>query len=212
MIKVLLADDHNLIRAGLSSLIAESVDMTVVAEAASGLEVLQSVQESRPDVAVVDIGMPGMDGLELLNRLKERLPDLPVIMLSMHEEEHCIVQALDNGAKGYITKRSAPEDLVKAIRRVHGGGRFLSDKASEILAYRVSLGSRSLSPLERLSKREKQVLRDLSQGLSVSEIAEQNCLSVKTVSTYRSRLLTKLNLKNNVEVALFAVRNRLIDP
>lgn len=212
MIKVLLADDHSIVRAGLCSLIEECSDMEVVAQASEGQEVLRVVAKSRPDVAVVDISMPGMDGLEVVSRLRDLCPDLPVIILSMHEEEHYIVQALDNGAMGYITKRSAPEDLVRAIRRVHGGGRFLSDKASEILAYRVSLGSQSLSPLERLSKREKQVLTSLASGLTIGEIAEHHCLSVKTVSTYRTRLLTKLNLKNNVEVALFAVRNGLIEP
>lgn len=212
MIKVLLADDHSIVRAGLCSLIEECPDMTVVGQAEDGREVLRMIGDVRPDVVVVDISMPGMDGLEVVARLRELRGDLPVIILSMHEEEHCIVQALDNGAMGYITKRSAPEDLVRAIRRVHGGGRFLSERASEVLAYRVSLGSQSLSPVERLSKREKQVLCALAKGLTIGEIAELHCLSAKTVSTYRSRLLTKLNLKNNVEVALFAVRNRLIEP
>ncbi len=212
MIKVLLADDHSIVRAGLCSLIKESSDIDVVAQAANGREALNMINKVRPNVAVIDINMPGMDGLEVTNRLQVLYPDLPVIILSMHETEHFIVQSLDNGAKGYITKQSASDELLLGIRKVHGGGRFLSARVSEILAYRVSLGSRSLSPLERLSKREKEIFHSLARGLSNGEIAESHCLSVRTVSTYRSRLLAKLNLKNDVEAALFAVRNRLMEP
>lgn len=212
MIRVILADDHTIVRAGLVSLIEETCDIKVVAETDSGRETLSFAQSIPADVAVIDITMKGMDGLEVAERLRVLRPELKIIILSMHEEEHCIVQALNCGVLGYVTKRSAPEDLVNAIHKVYNGRRFLSEKVSEVLAFRVSLDSKELSPMARLSNREKQVLRCIAQGQSLQEIADNYHLSIKTVSTYRSRLLSKLMLKNNVELALFAVRNNIIDP
>jgi two-component system invasion response regulator UvrY len=209
LIKVLLADDHGIVRAGLRRLIEESGDIKVITEAADGQEALQMARKSPPDVAVIDISMPGMDGLEVVSQLRSFLPMLPILILTMHEEEQYVGRALSAGAMGYVTKRSAPEELVKAIRKLHGGGRFLSDSAAEVLAARAARGG---SPLDSLSNREMQVLRCLALGKTNREIAETYHISVKTVDTYRGRLLGKLGLRNNAELSRFAIQNRLVDP
>lgn len=212
MIKVLLADDHSVVRAGLRRIIEDDGDMQVIAEAADGREALHQVQKKTPDVAVIDISMPGMDGLEVISQLHHYYPDLPILILTMHEEEQYVVRGIGLGAMGYVTKRSAPEELVEAIRKVHAGGRFLSDIAAESLAERIAKGTRQLSALDSLSNREIQVLRCLALGQTNREIAEAYGLSVKTVDTYRSRLLNKLNLRNNADLSRFAIQNRLINP
>ncbi|MDO9528965.1 MAG: response regulator transcription factor [Syntrophales bacterium] len=212
MIKVLLADDHSIVRAGLRRIVEESGEMTVIAEAADGNEAIKQVRETLPDVAVVDISMPGMDGLEVLNQLRSYCPELPILILTMHEEEQYVFRAIGAGARGYMTKRSAPEELVNAIRKVHSGGRYLSDSAAEALALRLGRGTSNMSLLDTLSNREIQVLRCLSLGKTNSEIAEIYHISIKTVDTYRSRLLRKLNLRNNAELSRFAIQNGLIEP
>jgi len=211
MIRVLLADDHDIVRAGLRRLVEDCGDMEVVAEAAGGQEAIRRVQETSPEVAVVDISMPGLDGLEVVSRLRLSHPKLPILILTMHEEEQYVVRAIEAGAMGYITKRSAPELLVKAIRKVHAGGRFLTDAAAEALALRLARGAHGCLPLDSLSTREIQVLRHLALGKTVREIAEAYHLSTKTVDTYRARLLKKLNLRNNTELSRFALQNRLVD-
>lgn len=211
MITVLLADDHSIVRAGLRRLVEESGDIKVVAEAADGHEAIQKVQDILPDVAVIDISMPGMDGLEVISQLRNRFPTLPILVLTMHEEEQYVVRAIGVGAVGYVTKRSAPEELVEAIRRIHTGGRFLSNLAAEALAEHVARGKGRLSPLDMLSNREIQVLRCLALGKTNREIAESYRISVKTVDTYRSRLLSKLNLRNNAELSRFAIQNGIIE-
>ena len=211
MIKVLLADDHSLVRAGLRRIIEESEDIEVVAEADDGRTAIQLAQEKLPDIAVVDISMPGLDGLEVVSQLKVYRPELPIIILTMHEEEQYVVRAIEAGAMGYVTKRSAPEQLVKAIRQVMGGSRYLTPEASEALALRIARGTGSKSLLDSLSNRELQVLRRLAMGHTNHEIAAAYSLSTKTVDTYRSRLLKKLNLRNNAELSRFAIRNKLIE-
>lgn len=212
MIKVLLADDHIIVRAGLRRLIEDDGDMTVIAEATDGQEAIRKAGDTLPDVAVIDISMPGMDGLEVISQLKSMYPRLPVLILTMYEEEQYVVRAIGEGAMGYVTKRSAPEELVEAIRKVCGGGRFLSEPAAEALALRLARGTRGLSPLDALSNREIQVMRCLALGQTNREIAEAYGISIKTVDTYRSRLLNKLNLRNNAELSRFAIQNRLIEP
>ena len=211
MIKVLLADDHSIVRAGLRRIIEESGDMEVVAEAADGRDALRKVRESNPDVAVIDISMPGLDGLEVIGRLRDENPDLPVLILTMHEEEQYVLRATEAGAKGYLTKRSAPEQLVKAVRKVHSGGRYITDEVAEMLAQRYARGTKGKSLLDTLSPRELQVLRRLAQGHTNREIAEDYHISVKTVDTYRFRLLRKLNLRNNADLSRFAIQNQLIE-
>ena len=206
-----MADDHSIVRAGLRRIVEESGDMVVVAEAADGQEAIQQAHETMPDVAVIDISMPGMDGLEVLSQLHSYYAKLPILILTMHEEEQYVVRAIGAGAMGYITKRSAPEQLVKAIRKVYAGGRYLTEEAAESLALRVASGARGDSLLDTLSNREIQVLRSLALGQTTREIAEGYNISVKTVDTYRSRLLQKLNLRNNAELTRFAIQNRLIE-
>jgi len=212
MIKVLLADDHGIVRAGLRRIVEDSADMEVVAEAADGKEAIRQARKQALDVVVVDISMPGMDGLEVISQLRAYIPQLPVIVLTMHEEEQYVVRAIEAGAMGYITKRSAPEQLVEAIRKVHTGCRYLTDEVAELLALRVARGAQTRFPLDTLSMRELQVLRRLALGHTNREIAESYHISIKTVDTYRSRLLKKLNLRNNAELARFAMQNRLIEP
>ncbi len=212
MIRVLLADDHRIVRDGLRRIIEDSGDMEVVVEAADGHEAIRLTREANPDVVVVDISMPGLDGLEVISRLHTEFPDLPIMVLTMHEEEQYVIRSISAGAMGYITKRSAPEQLVKAIRWINGGRRYLSTEAAEFLALHVARGNRAQSPLEILSNRELQVLRALALGQTNREIAESYNISVKTVDTYRFRLLKKLNLRNNAELSRFAMQQGLIEP
>lgn len=211
MIKVLLADDHSIVRAGLRRIVEESGEMTVIAEAADGREAIEQVRKELPDVAVIDISMPGLDGLEVVSQLRIHYPDLPVLILTMHEEGQYVVRAIEAGAMGYLTKQSAPEQLVNAIRKVHSGSRYVTDEAAEALALRVARGPGGKSPLDSLSMRELQVLRRLAMGHTNREIAQAYHISIKTVDTYRFRLLKKLNLRNNAELSRFAIQNRLIE-
>lgn len=211
MIKVLLADDHGIVREGLRRIVEESGDMEVVAEAADGRDALRQVETAVPDVAVVDISMPGIDGLEVVGRLKDSHPGLPVLILTMHEEAQYIVRAIEAGAMGYLTKQSAPEQLVNAIRKVFQGQRYMTDEATEALALRIARGNKGQTLMDSLSMRELQVLRRLAMGSTNREIAEMYGISIKTVDTYRTRLLKKLNLRNNAELSRFAIQNRLVD-
>lgn len=211
MIKVLLADDHSIVRAGLRRIIEDSGEMEIIAEAADGREALREAHEHLPDVAVIDISMPNCDGLEVIRLLRNDYPQLPILVLTMHEEGQYVVRAIEAGAMGYITKQSAPEQLVKAIRKVHEGHRYLTDEAAEALALRVAKGTRGRSPLDTLSMRELQVLRRLALGNTNREIARAYHISIKTVDTYRSRILKKLDLRNNADLSRFAIQNGLID-
>jgi len=212
MIQVLLADDHSIVRAGLRRIVEESEEMAVVAEASNGREAIAKAREQRPDVAVIDISMPGLDGLETISHLLALYPDLPILVLTMHEEEQYLVRAFEAGAMGYLTKRSAPEQLVSAIAKVHSGTRYLTSSAAEILALRVARGAKGGSPLDLLSTRELQVLRRLALGDTNREIADAYGISIKTVDTYRFRILKKLHLRNNAELSRFAMKNHLIEP
>jgi len=211
MIKVLLADDHSIVRAGLRRIIEESDKMKVIAEAANGREALRLARKTKPDVAVIDISMPVMDGLEAIGHLQLECPQLPLLILTMHEEQQYAVRAIEAGAMGYITKKSAPEQLVTAIEKVYAGSRFLTEEATDLLALRILKGGKDKSSLDLLSTREFQVLRQLALGHTNREIAETYCISTKTVDTYRYRLLKKLNLRNNAELSRFAIQNKLIE-
>ena len=212
MIKVLLADDHSIVRAGLRRIVEESGDMEVIAEADDGREAIQLVEKTDPDVAVIDISMPGLDGLEVISQLQTIYPELPILVLTMHEEGQYVVRAIQAGAMGYLTKHSAPEQLVTAIRKIHEGQRYITDEAAESLALRVAKGSDGKSLLDSLSMRELQVLRRLAMGQTNREIASAYHISIKTVDTYRARLLKKLGLRNNAELSRFAMQNQLIEP
>jgi two-component system invasion response regulator UvrY len=211
MIRVLLADDHNIVLAGLRRLVEESGDMEVVAEAADGRQAIHLIRTVQPDVAVIDLSMPQIDGLEVIHQIHPEYPDLPIIVLTMHAENQYVVRAIEAGAMGYITKQSAPENLVHAIRKVHGGSRYLTEDAAESLVLRVAKGDHHRSVLDSLSTRELQVLRRLALGHTNREIASTYNISIKTVDTYRFRLLKKLKLRNNAELSRFAIQNGLIE-
>jgi two-component system invasion response regulator UvrY len=212
MIKVFLADDHSIVRAGLRRIVEGGSDMVVISEAADGREAIKAVHDALPDVAVIDISMPGIDGLEVVSQIHTSYPQLPILVLTMYEEEQYVFRAIAAGAAGYVTKRSAPEELVRAIRKLHSGRRYLSDSALDSLTRHVAKGANELSPLDSLSNREIQVLRCLALGQTNREIADAYQLSIKTVDTYRSRLLSKLNLRNNADLSRFAIQNQLIVP
>jgi DNA-binding NarL/FixJ family response regulator len=186
--------------------------MAVIAEAADGREAIRQAQEKELDVAVIDLTMPGLDGFEVISQLKLYCPKLPILVLTMEEEEQFVVRSLEAGARGYITKQSAPEQLVAAIRKVHGGGRYLSETAAEALALHTARGTPGRSLLSSLSNREIEVLRRLASGRTNREIADAFGISIKTVDAYRQRLLKKLNLRNNAELTRFAIQNRLVQP
>jgi DNA-binding NarL/FixJ family response regulator len=211
MIKVLLADDHYIVREGLRRVLEDSHDIEVIAEAADGASALDEALRKKPDVAIIDISMPGMDGLEVVTRLNSYCSDIPVLILTMHDEEQYVIRAIEAGAMGYVTKQSAPEQLVAAVKRIHAGGRYLTEKASEALALRVIRGHKSQTLNESLSLRELQVLRKLAMGSTNKEIATSYNISVKTVDTYRARILKKLSLRNNAELSRYAIQNKLVE-
>ena len=210
MIRVLIADDHAIVRQGLRQILAETTDMVVAGEAETAHEALKLVREAEWDVALLDISMPDKSGIDTLKLIRKERPKLPVLMLSMHPEDHYAVRCLKAGASGYLTKQSAPVQLVRAIRQVAAGRKYISPAVAEELAN--SIGSDFDQPAHAtLSDREYQTLRLIATGHSLSEIAAQLSLSAKTVSVYRARLLEKLNLKNNADVAHYAVKNNLVD-
>jgi len=211
MIKVLLADDHRIVREGLRRVLEDSNEIKVIAEAADGETAFDEAMEKKPDLAVIDISMPGMDGLEVVTRMASYCPDIPVLILTMHDEEQYVIRAIEAGAMGYVTKQSAPEQLVEAVKKINAGGRYLTEKASEALALRVIRGNKDQSLTESLSMRELQVLRKLAMGNTNREIATSYNLSVKTVDTYRARILKKLKIRNNTELSRYAIQNKLVE-
>jgi len=210
MIRVLVADDHALVRAGLKHILGMTGEISVVGEACNGQEVMAEARRTPCDIVLLDIGMPGRSGLDVLKQLRVEHPDVAVLMLTMYPEEQYAVRALRAGAAGYLTKDSGPEELVSAVRKVASGGRYVSMRTAESLAFEVQGGFRH-SPHEALSDRELQVLCMIARGRTVKEVASELTLSPKTVSTYRSRVLTKLNLRNNSEIAYYAVKEGLVD-
>jgi two-component system, NarL family, invasion response regulator UvrY len=210
MIKIIIADDHPIVRAGMKQIISEASDMSVGDEASDGRQLLHKVRTESFDVVILDITMPHIDGLDVLKQLKIEKPKLPIIILSIHPESQYALRVLKAGAAGYVTKTSAPEELINAIRKVHRGGKYISPSIAEKLAFQLEADF-EVMPHEALSDREYQVLCMLASGKTVTEIADELALSVKTVSTYRSRILEKMNMKNNAELIHYAVQNKLVD-
>jgi DNA-binding NarL/FixJ family response regulator len=208
-IKILIADDHPIVREGYKKILMDTSDMVVSDEAENGQEVLNYIRKKDYDLILLDISMPGRSGLEILKELKNEKPKLPVLILSIYPEEQYAVRAFRAGASGYLTKASAPHELISAIRKISGGGRYITSSLAEKLTY--YLDADAAKPLhESLSDREYQVMLMLASGKTVSEIGAELCLSVKTISTYRSHILEKMKLKNNAEITLYAVQNKLI--
>jgi DNA-binding NarL/FixJ family response regulator len=213
MIRVLIADDHAILRRGLKQILAETEDMTVAGEAENSQQALQLVREAEWDVVLLDISMPDRNGIDTLKLIKKEKPKLAVLMLSMHPENQYAIRALQAGASVYLTKQSAPAQLVTAIRQVKQGRKYVSPTLAEQLAARLGGGGGDgeTASHEALSHREYQTLTLLSSGKTLSEVAAELKLSVKTVSVYRSRLLEKLQLKNNAELTHYAIKNGLVE-
>ena len=209
-IRVFIADDHAIVREGLKQILAEQRDIVVAGEAENGLDAIRLFRKSRCHVMLLDISMPDRNGIEVLKQIKQERPDLAVLMLSMHREDQYAIRALKAGAAGYLTKQSAPRELVTAIRQVAGGQKYVSATLAQALASQVGT-DHDAPPHDALSDREFQTLTMIASGKTVSEIARELSLSVKTVSEYRARLLAKMNLKTSAELTHYAIRNQLVE-
>jgi DNA-binding NarL/FixJ family response regulator len=208
VIKILIADDHAIVRKGLVQILADSSTAFAVTEASTGMEALTKLKGGDFDLILLDISMPGRGGLDVLKELKSLFPRLPVLILSMHPEEQYALRALRSGASGYLTKGSASDDLLLAIEKVLAGGKYISISLAEKLADVLDKNV-DKAPHETLSNREDQVLRMIGAGKTVTEIAAEMSLSVKTISTFRTRILHKMRLKNNAELVQYAMQNDL---
>lgn len=210
MLKILVVDDHPVVRQGLKRIIAETYGGIVIDEACNGREAINKVRETDYDVVLLDISLPDLHGLDVLKQLKSEKPKLPILILSIHPEEQYALRVLRHGASGYLTKDSAPDELIAAIQKVSSGGKYISHSLAEKLA--SNLNTDVEKPLhDILSDREYQVLCLIASGKATKDIAEELLLSVKTVSTYRSRILSKMAMKNNAELIRYGVQNQLID-
>ena len=210
MITVLVADDHAIVREGLKQILLHTGDIVVKAEAKNAQEVMHLVRERDWDIVLMDMSMPGRSGLDLIKQVKSEKPKLPILILSMHQEEQYAVRAIRAGASGYLNKDSASELLVSAIRKVVGGGMFVSQSAGELLARDMKGGS-DVPPHTLLSDREFQVFNMIVRGKTVTDIAAELSLSVKTVSTHKTHVLEKMNLANQSELVRYAIAHHLLD-
>ena len=208
MIRILIADDHAIVRHGLKQIINESGEMRVVAEADSGSAALRKLRETECDAVLLDISMPDMSGIDVLKQIHAEKPHLPILILSIYPEDQYAMRLIKAGAAGYMTKESAPSEVVQALLRVAGGKKYISPAVAEILANEIGADEERL-PHQTLSDREYQIFLLLASAQTVSEIAETLSLSVKTVSTYRGRILEKMHLSNNAELMRYAVDNQL---
>ena len=210
MIQILIGDDNAIVREGLKHIIARTEDITVSGESESGWRLLEIARQRRFDVLLLDIDFQKTNGLDVLKQIKNELPRLPVLVLTMHRDEQYALRALRAGASGYLTKETAPDQLIAAIRKVSAGRRYITPELAETLAI-IFVGDISKARHEILSDREYQVFCMIASGKSASQIAIDLSLSVKTISTHRARLLDKMQMKNNSELTRYAIQNRLVD-
>lgn len=210
MIKILIADDHAIVREGLKQILSDTGDLIIAGEATNGQEVLELIRHEEWDLIILDLAMPGRDGLYTLKEVKREKSKIPILVLSIYPEEQYAVRALKAGAAGYLTKESAPEELIAAIRKVSQGGKYISASLAEKLAFDLEVDTEK--PLhERLSDREYQVMLKIASGKTVKEIADEMSFSIKTISTYRVRALSKMGLKNNAAFTYYALKNGLVE-
>lgn len=209
-IRVFIADDHAIVREGLKQILAESRDVIVAGEAENGLDAIKLFRKSKCHVMLLDISMPDRSGIEVLKQVKKENPEIAVLMLSMHREDQYAIRSLKAGAAGYLTKQSAPAELVTAIRQVAAGQKYVSAALAQELASQLG-DDHEAAPHEALSDREYQTLTMIASGKTVSAIAQELSLSVKTISEYRARLLVKMKLKNSAELTHYAIKNQLIE-
>lgn len=209
IIRVLIADDHEIVRAGLAQLLADQWDIEIAGEAANGDELIEMIRRESFDVILLDIAMPGKNGIDCLRIIRQMDPQLAVLILSGYPEAHYAVNLLRSGASGYVSKATEPKELLRAIRLVAGGRRYLSESAADLVSSELSNpGEKRLH--ETLSEREFQIFRKLASGESPTQIANELHLSVKTISTYRARVLEKMNLKTNADLTYYAIKNELL--
>lgn len=208
--RILIVDDHPIVRQGLKQILADAAEIGEIVEAATPQDALDLVRRRKWDVIILDIGLPGRGGLEVLKDIKREVPRLPVLILSMHAEDQYAVRSIRAGAAGYLTKEAATENLIEAVRKVASGGRYISPELADRLATELTVDVDR--PLHAsLSDREFEVLRSIASGQTVGEIADRLSLSVKTVSTYRARILEKMHLKNNAELMQYVLTHHLLD-
>ena len=209
-IRVFIADDHAIVREGLKQILAEQRDIIVAGEAENGIDATKLIGKARCHVMLLDISLPDRNGIDVLKQIKKDRPELAVLMLSMHREDQYAIRALKAGASGYLTKQSAPKELVTAIRQVASGQKYVSAALAQTLASQIG-EDHEAAVHETLSDREYQTLTMIASGMTVSEIAKELSLSVKTISEYRARLLVKMKLKTSAELTTYAIRNGLVD-
>lgn len=210
MIEILIADDHPIIREGLKQILKISTNIAIKGEASNGVEVLKLLKNNNYDLILLDLSLPKKNGIEVLKEIRKKYPKLPILILSIHSDEHFIIEALRNGASGYITKDSIPEELILAIKKVYSGQIYINQKVAEKLINNIKL-NKGQHPHNLLSPREYQVMIKIGQGKSLKEIAEELSLSVKTISTYRARVLEKMGLKSNAQIIKYVIENDLLD-
>jgi DNA-binding NarL/FixJ family response regulator len=209
MIKILIADDHSVVRRGIKQILTDEPDIQVLGEASNTDEIFEQLDKVEWDLLILDITMPGKSGLDSIFEIKQKKPDLKILILSMHPEEEIALRAIKTGADGYLNKDSVPGELIRAIKKVSSGGKYISSSLAETLIFSTNK-STGKELHEELSEREFQVLCLLSSGHSLTQIAEKFNLSVKTISTYRSRILEKMNLKSNVDLTHYAIKHKLV--
>jgi DNA-binding NarL/FixJ family response regulator len=206
--KILIADDHSVVRRGLTMIIKDAYPFATVTEVADGTDLLKEVDKNDWNIIISDISMPGRSGIEMIKEIKDLAPKIPILILSVHAAEQYAVRTIKAGASGYLNKESAPEELVKAIDQILSGRKYITAEVAEMLA--DSLNTNSEKPHTQLSDREFEVLKQIASGKTVSEIAEVLFLSPNTISTYRSRILEKMNMHSNAELTHYAISNKLV--